>query len=47
MKKGNKEIQVIGNMMFYGQHYKDEFQVLEASTFSERKYKNWIKKYGF
>ena len=46
MKTGNKEIKVIGNMMFYGQNYNGEFQVLESAIFSDRKYKNWIKKYG-
>ena len=47
MKKGNKEIKVVGDMMFYGQNYKDEFQVLDSATFSTRRFKNWIKKYGF
>lgn len=45
IKKGNKAIQIISNMMFYGQYYKDEFQVLQSDTYSVRKYNNWVKKY--
>lgn len=45
--KENKEIRVIGNMMFYGQLYKDEFQVLDSKEYTERSLKNWVKKYGF
>ena len=47
IRNGNKAIRVISNMMFYGQYYKDEFQVLESKPFSEIAYKNWKKKYGF
>jgi len=47
IKKGNKAIQIISNMMFYGQIYDNEFQVLESNDYSERRLKNWIKKYNF
>jgi hypothetical protein len=47
VRNGNKAIQIISNMMFYGQYYKDEFQVLESKPYSEIAYKNWLKKYSF
>jgi hypothetical protein len=47
IKNGNKAIQVIGNQVFYGQYYKNDFQVLEAKTYTEKAYKNMAKKYGF
>lgn len=47
LKKGNKAIQIISNMMFYGQYYNGEFQVLDSNTYSVRRYNNWIKKYNF
>lgn len=47
VKNGNKAIRIISNMMFYGQYYKDEFQVLDSAEFSKRKYNNWVKNYGF
>ena len=46
IRKGNKAIQIISNMMFYGQYYKDEFQVIESKDYSERKLKNFRKKYN-
>ena len=45
--KGNKAIQVLGGMLFYGQYYKDEFQVLESHYFTPRKLVNLKQKYGF
>jgi hypothetical protein len=47
IKNGNKAIQVVGGMVFYGQYYKNEFQVLESKSYTERVYKNMVKKYGF
>jgi len=47
IKKGNKAIQIQGTIIFYGQYYDGEFQVLESKTYSDRAYKNMVKKYGF
>jgi hypothetical protein len=44
-RKGNKAIQKISNMLFYGQYYNNEFQVLNSAVFTERRFNNWIKKY--
>lgn len=46
-RKGNKAIQIIADMMFYGQYYENDFQVLYSATYTERKYKTWMKKYNF
>jgi len=49
---GDKGIQVIGNNVFYGYYYKgsfgsEQFQVVDALySATERRYKNFIKKYG-
>ena len=47
VKNGNKAIQVVSNMIFYGQYYKNEFQVLDSNNYTEKTYKNMVKKYGF
>lgn len=44
-ENSNKAIQVISNMMFYGQYYDGYFQVLDSNEYTERRFKNWIKKY--
>jgi len=46
-RNGNKAIQIVSNMVFYGQYYKNEFQVLESKSYTERTYKNMARKYGF
>ena len=46
IRNGNKAIQVIGSMVFYGQYYNGEFQVLESRSYTDRAYKNMLKKYG-
>jgi len=52
IKKGNKAIQKVSNMIFYGQYINyangtSEFQVLESKEYTERKLSNMKKKYGF
>ena len=47
IRNGNKAIQIVSNMLFYGQYYNNEYQVLESAVYTPRRYKNWIKKYGF
>lgn len=46
-KKGNKAIRILGGNVFYGQYYDGEFQVLDSCSYTERKYQNMCKKYGF
>lgn len=47
IKKGNKAIRILGTMIFYGQYYDGEFQVLDSNDYTARKYANMIRKYGF
>lgn len=52
LRNGNKAIQIVANMIFYGQYYKngienESFQVLDAKENTGRKYANMKKKYGF
>ena len=51
-RNGTKAIRVMGNQVFYGQYYNngrggEDFQVLEAKDYTERKLANMKKKYGF
>jgi hypothetical protein len=52
IRNGNKAIQFVGNMIFYGQYINysngtSEFQVLEAKENTAKKLQNMKKKYGF
>lgn len=52
IRNGNKAIQKVANMIFYGQYINyangtSDFQVLEAKEYTERKLANMKKKYGF
>ena len=47
IRSGNKAIRIIGSMVFYGQYYDGEFQVLESKNYSPRSYANMVRKYGF
>jgi hypothetical protein len=52
MRINDKAIQKIGSMIFFGQYFpsaygREEFQVLDAKQYTERKLANMKKKYGF
>ena len=47
IRKGNKAIQIQHDMAFYGQYYKDWFQVLETCDNTDRKVKNLAKRNNF
>lgn len=47
IKKGNKAIRILGTMIFYGQYYDGEFQVLESKNYSVNAYNAMTRKYGF
>ena len=52
LRNGNKAIQVVANMVFYGQYINyangtSDFQVLDSKENTPRKYANMKKKYGF
>jgi hypothetical protein len=52
LRNGNKALQIVANMVFYGQYIEynngtSEFQVFEARENTPRKYANMKKKYGF
>ncbi len=49
---GNKAIQKVANMIFYGEYINysngtSDFQVFDAKEYTERKLANMKKKYGF
>jgi hypothetical protein len=46
-RNGNKAIQIHHDMAFYGQYYKEWFQVLESCDNTDRKVKNMAKRNGF
>lgn len=47
-RKGNKAIRVNenNNIMFYGQYYGSDFQVLETRSYTPRKLSNFKKQYN-
>ena len=46
-RNGNKAIQIVGSMAFYGQYYNNDFQVLDSCDNTARKVKNMAKRNGF
>ena len=49
IRNGNKAIRISENnsIMFYGQYYNNDFQVLETKDYTARKLTNFKKKYNF
>ena len=49
IRNGNKAIRISENnsIMFYGQYYNNNFQVLETKEYTVRKLTNFKKQYNF
>ena len=49
IRNGNKAIRISenNNIMFYGQYYNNDFQVLETKEYTARKLTNFKKKHNF